>query len=79
MKQMGHSRSVLVRRESVPLRRAASLPSPMRRRICFGSHWQEGYSLKMNNNDINRTKARYENLEVKFDFFKNNAPIGRIQ
>ena len=46
MKQIGHSRSALETHESDPLRRAASLPSPMRRRICFGSHSHDGYKLE---------------------------------
>ena len=32
--------------KSVPLRRAASLPSPIKRRICFDSHSHVGYNLE---------------------------------
>jgi hypothetical protein len=45
MKQMGHSRSVFARRESDPFNRAARCPFETRRRMCLGSHSQEGYSL----------------------------------
>jgi len=47
MKQIGHSLSDLEMHESDPLRRAASLPSPIRRRICFCSHSHDGYSLEL--------------------------------
>ena len=41
---MGHSWSVGRARASVPPRRAASRPSPMRRRTARGSHGVVGYS-----------------------------------
>ena len=44
MKQMGHSRSDLVQRASEPFSRGARRPSPMSRRICLGSHSQDGYN-----------------------------------
>jgi len=44
-KQIGHSCSMPVVRSSLPMRRAAILPSPIRRRIIRSSHEQLQYSI----------------------------------
>ena len=43
---MGHSLSDMLFRDSLPTSRAASRPSPIKRRTALSSQWQDGYSLQ---------------------------------